>query len=97
MKYIDLWFIWHVVSIFLMISYHIILGRLQKYFEIPNEQDDVVPFKASDYTEQMKTKAKKKISLIEGNYLSFSNHEFNLLFYLFLSHIELKFDIVSYF
>ena len=48
MKYIDLWFIWHVVSIFLMISYHIILGRLQKYFEIPNEQDDVVPFKASD-------------------------------------------------
>ena len=69
MKYIDLWFIWHVVSIFLMISYHIILGRLQKYFEIPNEQDDVVPFKASDYMKQMKTKAKKKISLIDGNFI----------------------------
>ena len=69
MKYIDLWFIWHVVSIFLMISYHIILGRLKKYFEVPDDQDDVVPFDRSDYKEQLKTKAKRKISLIDGNFI----------------------------
>ena len=68
MKYIDLWFIWHVVSIFLMISYHIILGRLQKYFEVPDD-NDVLPFKATDYMTKIKRKAKKKISRIDVNFI----------------------------
>ena len=32
MKYIDIWFMWHVISVFLMIAYHIILNRLRSYF-----------------------------------------------------------------
>ena len=36
MKYIDLWFMWHVISTFLMIAYHIILNRLRSYFNTKN-------------------------------------------------------------
>ena len=32
MKYIDVWFLWHVISVFLMIAYHILLNRLRSYF-----------------------------------------------------------------
>jgi hypothetical protein len=32
-KYIDIWFLWHLTSIFLMISYHIILERLWNSFK----------------------------------------------------------------
>ena len=31
-KYIDIWFMWHVISVFLMIAYHMILNRLRSYF-----------------------------------------------------------------
>ena len=34
-KYIDLWFLWHVASIFFMIIYHILIGRLHTYSEDP--------------------------------------------------------------
>ena len=30
-KYIDIWFMWHVISIFLMIAYHMILNQLRSY------------------------------------------------------------------
>ena len=36
MKYIDLWFMYHVISIFLMIAYHIILNQLRLYFNSKN-------------------------------------------------------------
>ena len=36
MKYIDLWFMYHVISIFLMIAYHIVLNRLRLYFNSKN-------------------------------------------------------------
>ena len=36
MKYIDLWFMWHVISVFLMIAYHIILNQLRSYFNTKN-------------------------------------------------------------
>ena len=31
-KYIDIWFMWHVISVFLMIAYHMILNRLRSFF-----------------------------------------------------------------
>ena len=68
MKYIDLWFIWHVISIFLMIVYHVSLGRLQKYIEMPKD-DEVIPFKATDYMRQLKTKARNTITLIDTNFI----------------------------
>ena len=30
-KFIDIWFMWHVISIFLMIAYHMILNQLRSY------------------------------------------------------------------
>ena len=46
MKYIDLWFMWHVISVFLMIAYHIVLDRLRSYFNKHSIDDDqVIPFK----------------------------------------------------
>ena len=36
MKYIDLWFMWHLISVFLMIAYHIVLNRLRSYFNTKN-------------------------------------------------------------
>ena len=49
MKYIDLWFVWHVVSIFGMIVYHIILDRIRTHNESQTD-DSVVPFKTVDDT-----------------------------------------------
>ena len=46
MKYIDLWLMWHVVSVFLMIAYHIVLDRLRSHFNTHNiDGDQVMPFK----------------------------------------------------
>ena len=46
MKYIDLWFMWHVISVFLMIAYHIVLDRLRSYFNTHSIDDNqVIPFK----------------------------------------------------
>ena len=33
LKYIDLWFLWHVISIFAMIVYHIILDRMRRNYD----------------------------------------------------------------
>ena len=51
-----------------MIAYHIGLGRLQKYFEGPKD-GVVVPFKATDYVKHMKTKARKRIAVIDSNFI----------------------------
>ena len=63
-KLIDLWFVVHVISIFLMIAYHVVLGRLKKHFEKQLE-NDCLPFKAFDTREDIKVKAKMKISSID--------------------------------
>ena len=49
MKYIDFWFMWHVISVFFIIAYHIVLDRIREYFD-RNEinQNQVIPFKKLD-------------------------------------------------
>ena len=46
-KFIDIWFLWHVLSSFIIIVYHIALDRIRKYLEVQNEcEDDVVEYEA---------------------------------------------------
>ena len=68
MKYIDLWFTWHVSSIFLMISYHIFLGRLQKYYRSPH-MVQVVPFKDKNYKKRVKMTGEEKITWIDKHFI----------------------------
>ena len=46
MKFIDAYFLYHVITILVIILYHIILDRIRAYFEAQNESNDVVPFTA---------------------------------------------------
>ena len=47
MKLIDLWFVWHILSVFAIIIYHIALDRLRTYFD--NQVKDMVEsFQATD-------------------------------------------------
>ena len=41
-KFIDIWFLWHVLSVFTIIIYHIVLDRIRKNLESENENDDDV-------------------------------------------------------
>ena len=65
-KFIDIWFAWHVASIFAMITYHIILDRVRKYFEKHNG-DEVLPFKTKDYLGLMKRNGRNKITRINNS------------------------------
>ena len=68
MKYIDLWLVWHVISIFLMISYHIFLGRVQKYYQT-RHMDEVGPCKDKDSEKRVKMTGKEKITWIDNNFI----------------------------
>ena len=41
-KFIDIWFLWHVLSVFTIIIYHIVLDRIRKNLEGKNENVDEV-------------------------------------------------------
>lgn len=88
MKYIDLWFIWHVGSIFAMITYHIILDRLRIYFEKTTE-DDVLPFKTTDYIALMKKNGGKKIIKINNSFIMLFPI-LNTLFYVIYFYLTLN-------
>ena len=62
MKFIDLWFVWHVVSIFAMIIYHIILNSTRKYFE--KSITDSLPFQATRYATSRKVTKINNIFII---------------------------------
>ena len=68
MKFIDLWFVWHVVCTFFMICYHISIGRLLKCFEKPSK-NEVLPFKTMDYLERSDLKGKEKTRNINTNFV----------------------------
>ena len=57
MKYIDFWFVWHVISIFSMIAYHIVLNRCRQYFETSNDDDEMM----DDYIATLKRNGNKEI------------------------------------
>ena len=49
MKFIDIWFLWHVVSVFAIILYHIVLERMRSYLETATEAgNQVLHFKDDD-------------------------------------------------
>ena len=39
LKFVDFWFVWHAISIFIMIAFHICLDRLRTYLTRCNEED----------------------------------------------------------
>ena len=41
-KFIDVWFLWHVISVFIIIVYHIILDRIRRHLENKGEHEDAV-------------------------------------------------------
>jgi len=63
MKYIDLWFVWHVVSIFAMIVYHIILDRIRTHYE-SKADDKVVSFKITDDIASLDKNGWKRVNRI---------------------------------
>ena len=49
MKFIDIWFLWHVGSVFGIIIYHIVLDRIRSILEERTEPgNDVTPFEKDD-------------------------------------------------
>ena len=67
-KYIDLWFVWHLLSILCITAYHILLGRMQKHFETLRK-DQVVPFKSTDCIKLMRKNAANKITMINNSFI----------------------------
>ena len=68
MKYIDVWFLWHVGSIFAMIIYHVILDRARQHFEQTNNKY-VLPYKTTDFMALMKKHSTKKITKINNRFI----------------------------
>ena len=73
MKHIDVWFLWHNMSIFLILIYHILLNRLRTYLE-NLEKDEVFPFHSNKsklfdllFNIRLLTKYKGMAALIQGN------------------------------
>ena len=48
MKFIDIWFLWHVLSIFIVIVYHIALDRFRQLLESQKEHDGSVESEPDD-------------------------------------------------
>jgi hypothetical protein len=62
MKYIDVWFVYHVISIFSMIAYHIVLNRCRTYFSSRADEDVMM----GDDFATLKRNGKKKITQINN-------------------------------
>ena len=79
-KFVDFWFLWHVISIFVMISFHIALDRLRTYLA-PSDEDDVIPFKSMSDSGTLKVDGWKTVLRI-NNYSIFMFAVLNGIFYL---------------
>ena len=64
MKFIDIWFLWHVLSVFLIIVYHIILDRIRKYLENRSQLEDDVVIYHEEGLSSILTKTNRKITTI---------------------------------
>ena len=61
MKFIDVWFLWHVVSVFAIIAYHIVLDRVRSFLEQRSEvMSNVLGFDSKD-TESLRKRDVKFI------------------------------------
>ena len=61
MKFIDIWFLWHVVSVFAIIVYHIILERRRRYLETATEAENQVLHFRDDDAASLKIRGVKLI------------------------------------
>ena len=84
MKLIDIWFLWHNISILTIILYHIVLNKLQMYLETL-EDNDVAPFEAVGRIQL--TKLEWMVALGRGNDIMIMAFPFlNALFYAIYFH-----------
>ena len=88
MKFIDLWFLWHVVSTLAIIIYHIILDRIRTSFE-SEYADKVVPFEATDGTKSLKENGWIRINKINQSafivFLALNGLFYAIYFYITLT------------
>ena len=87
MKFIDLWFLWHIFNIFAIIAYHIVLDRMRKHFRKLDE-DSVQHFETAydgNGTEKEGTNKISKINHVVIMVFPFLNGIFyGIYFYLTL-------------
>ena len=63
-KFIDVWFLWHVISIFTIIVYHIALDRLRKMLESQDKKADEVFEYEEDFENALDTPHTRMINKI---------------------------------
>ena len=80
-KFIDVWFLYHVLSVFVIIVYHIVLDRIRRRLEIQNEhEDDVVALERDDEKISHTTNAKILQNINKALIILFPT--LNVIFYL---------------
>ena len=89
MKYIDLWFVWHVTSVFCIICYNITLGRLVTYFKKPQASGVKaileMSYRPEEHLQKSKSEGKEK------------THNFNKVFMIIFPLINALFYITYFF
>ena len=63
MKFIDIWFLWHVVSVFAIIIYHIVIERLRSFWEGKTESANNVSCLGKDEVESVR---KQDVTIIKN-------------------------------
>ena len=88
MKYVDLWFVWHVMSIFFIICCHISFGRILKCFKKPRKIDDS-PYLTKDDIEAAKVEVSAKTTKIDRiSVILFFG--INMIFYAIYTYVTLS-------
>ena len=67
-KFVDYWFLWHVVNIFTMIAFHIALDRLRSYLMQCNEED-VIRISTISPSEPSKVKGWKTVLRVNNAFI----------------------------
>ena len=63
LKFIDVWFVWHILIVFAIIVYHIVLDRMRKHFEKVDDEY-IQQFQATDDTNAIDNVGSNKINRI---------------------------------
>ena len=91
MKFVDLWFVWHVMSIFFISCCHISFGRILKCFKKPKKVEDL-PYRTNDYMEASKVEVNVKTKKIDRiSLILFSG--INIIFYAIYFYVTLSWTI----
>ena len=87
-KFIDIWFLWHVLSVFTIIIYHIVLDRIRKNLEGKNENEDEVFEYQQDDKYALDAQISTKVKRI-NNALSILFPTLNGIFYIVYFYLKL--------